>query len=277
MKKLPLFITLIILITSNLSARENPFEPTQTYETELSRLMEIEEDYPYEFQEKEDQQEHKVKDATDVTKTKKEIVQNSKDAKDIPANVMPVKDMAAKKEVKAVTKPMKKMAIQEPSMPDNVTYIMPSKDEEKKEKTITLEKAMSDMKKEKIVVEVPERSDLENSEIHKKPQIHENKDILPFVNVEYTNNKMQIASKHEVFRKFIIEGKNKIVLDYHAKTFFMTKTTQTNTDYFQKVIAGNHLKQRYFRIVVVVKHKPSKYKVTYSNNLVTIEFDKDMI
>ena len=61
MKTISTFIILFIVITTNLNARENPFEPTQTYETEFERLMEIEEDYPYEFQEKEDQVENKTK------------------------------------------------------------------------------------------------------------------------------------------------------------------------------------------------------------------------
>ncbi len=52
MKLFYLILTLLVIGTPNLSARENPFEPTKTYEEELARMMEIEEDYPAEFQEK---------------------------------------------------------------------------------------------------------------------------------------------------------------------------------------------------------------------------------
>ena len=74
-----------------------------------------------------------------------------------------------------------------------------------------------------------------------------------------------------------IEKDNKIVLDYHAKIFFLTKKQTSDTEYFKRVIVGNHMKEKYFRVVIVLKHNPNKYKVTYTDNLVTIEFDKNMI
>jgi len=135
-----------------------------------------------------------------------------------------------------------------------------------KKQIITLEKAMEEL--DKVVVEVPKRTDID---------IHENIDILPFVNLDFTNDKIEINSKYDVFRKFTIDDSNKIVLDYHAKTFFLTKVKKLDTDFYDKVVIGNHLKDRYFRIVIVLKNKPNKYKVTYTDNLVTIIFDEDMI
>jgi len=284
MKTFSLLVTLIIVISSNLSARENPFEPTQTYETEVARLMEIEEDYPYEFQEKEDQEEHKTQEKnihskTDAAKMPPPMMQDKNTS-------MPQVDKEAKKEIKPKMqmKPtsVKKMALVEPKITTAEPMIppmpqeMPAKKEETK--TITLENAMSNLSEEKIEVQVPNRKGFGEPKMEMiAKDIHENIDLLPFVNLDYTNDKITIGSKYEVFRKFTIDKSKKIVLDYHAKTFFLTKSKKTNTDYFAKVIAGNHLKDRYFRIVVVLKDKPSKYKVTYTNNLVTIEFDKDMI
>ena len=57
----------------------------------------------------------------------------------------------------------------------------------------------------------------------------------------------------------------------------LTKVKKLDTDFYDKVVIGNHLKDRYFRIVIVLKNKPNKYKVTYTDNLVTIVFDEDMI
>mgnify|MGYP000202671360 CR=1 FL=1 len=280
MKTLPLFITLLIVITSSLSARENPFEPTQTYETEIARLMEIEEDHPYEFQEKEDQEEHKVQKkvikAEDKVAAKLEIKKDVMIKKPMVAKKIEMKKepMVAKKvvmppKIKEMIqpKPMKKMALVEPLI---------IKKQEKTPETITLENAMDKLDNEKIAVQVPTRENIEVMKMDTE-DIHENFDILPFVNIDYTNEKILISSKYEVFRKFTIDKSKKIVLDYHAKTFFLTKSKNTKTAYFEKVVAGNHLNERYFRIVVVLKDKPNKYKVTYSNNLVTIEFDKDMI
>ncbi|OUR75017.1 hypothetical protein A9Q76_00030, partial [Arcobacter sp. 31_11_sub10_T18] len=91
MKTIPALIILFIVVLSTLNARENPFEPTQTYETEFERLMEIEEDYPYEFQEKEDQLDHKTKE---VMQDKKDMIKpEPMSKKEEPAMVMPVKKM----------------------------------------------------------------------------------------------------------------------------------------------------------------------------------------
>lgn len=64
MKKISLFIALLIL-SSNLSARENPFEPTQTYNEEVARLMEIDESYPDEF---DNQEKYYIKEIQDNMK-----------------------------------------------------------------------------------------------------------------------------------------------------------------------------------------------------------------
>ena len=50
MKLFYLMITLLVIGMPQLSARENPFEPTKTYEEELARMMELQEDVPKEFQ-----------------------------------------------------------------------------------------------------------------------------------------------------------------------------------------------------------------------------------
>jgi len=290
MKTIPAFIILFIVITSTLNARENPFEPTQTYETEFERLMEIEEDYPYEFQEKEDQIDHKIKE---VIHDKKDMLKpEPMSKKEEPKMVIPVKKMnqpemkkvmvtpEAIPEVKtAIKKPMKietakpmvenKMMQAKKEDMDRVSLDINKQEvlENKKQK-ISLENAMTELNKEKIEVEVPKRKDV---------VVQESIDILPFVNITYSNDKMEVSSKYEVFRKFTIDKSNKIVLDYHASIFFYTKKQISDTEYFEKVIVGNHKKEKYFRVVIVLKDKPNKYKVTYTDNLVTIEFDKNMI
>lgn len=290
MKTIPALIILFIVVLSTLNARENPFEPTQTYETEFERLMEIEEDYPYEFQEKEDQLDHKTKE---VMQDKKDMIKpEPMSKKEEPAMVMPVKKMhqpemkkvmevsEKKPEVKTAikipmktetAKPMteKKMMQAKKVDMDRVSLDINKQEvlEDKKQK-ISLENAMTELNEEKIEVEVPKRMDV---------VVQESIDILPFVNITYSNDKMEVSSKYEVFRKFTIDKSNKIVLDYHASIFFYTKKQISDTEYFEKVIVGNHKKEKYFRVVIVLKDKPNKYKVTYTDNLVTIEFDKNMI
>ena len=183
--------------------------------------------------------------------------------------------MTVKKKVVKPAKAVKRVSLD--SSKDNVVLNqMSTTKKAEKAKTITLENAMDKLEKDEIVVQVPNRTNIEVMEMD-ADDIQENVDILPFVNLNYTNDKMLISSKYDVFRKFTIEDKKKIVLDYHAKTFFLTKNKTLDTDYFKKIVIGNHLKDRYFRIVIVLKNKPNKYKVTYTDNLVTIIFDKDMI
>ena len=292
MKHISLLITFLIIVSINANGRENPFEPTQTYESEVARLVEIDEDYPYEFQEKEDQEESKKsmkKAEKKVVATKDEMhTQAAKPKMQKKTTLKPAMKTEVKSERKKEIKQIKEemapvvakvleKAITIVKKEDNDTNITPIQEvkeavmgdqEAKKAKIISLEKAMKELKEDEIVVDVPKRADIE---------VHENIDILPFINIDYTNNKIEIKSKYDVFRKFTIDQSNKIVLDYHAKTYFLTKSKKMNTTYFDKVIIGNHLKDRYFRIVIVLKNKPNKYKVTYLDNLVTVVFDKDMI
>jgi len=185
---------------------------------------------------------------------------------------MPKVKTAIKMQMKTeAPKPMaedKMMAVKKEDM-DRVSLDINKQEvlEDKKQK-ISLENAMTELNEEKIEVDVPKRKDV---------IVQESIDILPFVNITYSNDKMEVSSKYEVFRKFTIDKSNKIVLDYHASIFFYTKKQISDTEYFEKVIVGNHKKEKYFRVVIVLKDKPNKYKVTYTDNLVTIEFDKNMI
>jgi len=267
MKHVSLLITFLIIVSINANGRENPFEPTQTYEAEVARLMEIEEDYPYEFQEKENQEES----PKSMKKMEEKIFPIEKEVKHTQT-ITTMKPGAKQDEASMKTehKPTMNSTIKpmEEKMAPVVKEVMIETKVIKKPKTITLKKAMKEIEKDEVVVKVPKREDI---------QIHENIDILPFVNIDYTNDKIEIKSKYDVFRKFTLEKNNKIVLDFHAKTAFFTKSQMINTEYFDKVIVGNHSKEKYFRIVIVLKNKPNKYKVTYLDNLVSIVFDEDMI
>lgn len=266
MKTFSLLIIFFIIVSTNLTARENPFEPTQMYETEVARLMEVESDYPYEFQEKEDQEEHKTVEKEDeTTKIEEKKPEEKKvEVKDTVKKVIPEVKQRPEKQVNVEIEQNPEIKPVDEMVENKVDTSM----EIMTQKSITLENAMEKLDEEQIIVEVPKRTDI---------TIHENIDILPFVNIDYTNDKIEINSKYDVFRKFTIEASNKLVLDYHAKTFFLTKMKDLDTEYFEKLVIGNHLKDKYFRIVIVLKNKPNKYKVTYLDNLVTITFDKDMI
>lgn len=87
MKLFYLIITLLVIGTPHLSARENPFEPTKTYEEELARMMELQEDLPKEFRVKDPSEYEKMspspkplepKDIKIKVETKKPVVAKPK-------------------------------------------------------------------------------------------------------------------------------------------------------------------------------------------------------
>ncbi len=209
MKLFYLILTLLVIGTPNLSARENPFEPTKTYEEELSRMMEIEEDYPAEFQEK---------DPSDYE-------QMSPVVQEVAPKVEP------KKEV--VVKPKE---VSKPKVPDENLVYVPLR-----EKMFTKQAVIS---------------------------------ILPGVEVSFEGKKLEIKSKYEVFQKFDLNDENKIILDFRATTSFYTIRKDLNSQYFTKLVVGNHKEDKFFRVALQLPASPKDYKVTYDDDVVTIVFEE---
>lgn len=207
MKFFYLTLTLLVIATPNLSARENPFEPTKTYTEELARMMEIEEDFPAEFQEKDPS--HYEQMAPEIVETPKEEPK--------------------KKVLKTEAKP-------KPKVPDeNLVY-------------------------------VPLRE-----KMHTKQAVIS---IFPGVEVSFQGKKLEIKSKYEVFQKFDLNSENKIILDFRATTSFYTIRKDLNSQYFSKLVVGNHKEDKFFRVALQLPTSPKDYKVTYNDDLVTIIFEE---
>ncbi|AXH16156.1 hypothetical protein CRU99_08305 [Malaciobacter mytili] len=227
MKKISLFIALLIL-SSNLSARENPFEPTQTYNEEVARLMEIDESYPDEF---DNQEKYYIKEIQDNMK----------------ANSIN-KDTKASNEKKE---------------PEVLT-------EEKVKKLITQAQQKTVSETKKIVKELKEQKPEEIIYVKPRTDVSYEKEILPFLKLEYTNEKLQLQSKYKVFKKFTLPNKNKMILDFYANENFYTIREDLNSTNFTKITVGNHKKDKFFRVVVELSDTPLNYEVTYDDNQVTI-------
>lgn len=229
MKKISLFITLLLL-SSTLDARDNPFEPTQAYEEEQARMMEMDENYPDEFQ---NQEQIYIKSIQDKMKKKEANSIN--------------KDMAKK--------PKKDTAITEAKIKKLINQAQ--KNTVKETKKIVKE-ALENKEPEEVVF-VKTRTDVSYE-----------KEILPFIKIEYTNEKFQIFSKYKVFKKFTLPNKNKIILDFYANENFYTKREELTSSNFTKITVGNHKKDKFFRVVLELSHTPQNYEVTYNEKEVTI-------
>ncbi|RXJ98203.1 hypothetical protein CRU98_10605 [Arcobacter sp. CECT 8986] len=228
MKKISLFITLLI-IASNLYARENPFVPTQSYNEEVARLNEINDSYPDEF---EGQEKLYIQEIQDKMKSNPDSI--NKDTK------------SAKKNIKTdLTE-------------DKIKTLITKAQEKTVKETKQLVEQLKKQEKEEIIYVKP------------RTDVSMEKQILPFVKLEYTNQKLDLYSKYKVFKKFTLPNQNKIILDFYAKENFYTKREDLNSTNFTKITIGNHQKDKFFRVVIELTSTPDNYEVTYADNHVTI-------
>lgn len=233
MKHLSLF-TLLVVLSTSLIARENPFEPTNAYEEEAARMIEITEidqDYDVEFQ----QEQQYINEVYEKMNK-------------------PAEEKKAKMVKKAMPAP--KPALTEAK----VKKLIKKAQKETEAKTRTIVKRVTNAPKEiKQVVYVKPRLD-----------VTVEKNILPFVKIEFDNDKIDIYSKYKVTKKLTLPGKKKIILDYAAKENFYTKREILDSTSFLKIAIGNHKKDKFFRVVIELSEMPENYEVTYDDMKVSI-------
>ncbi len=237
MKTLSL-ITLLLLVSTSLNARENPFEATNAYEEETARIIEmneVDENYSQEFQ----QEQHFVNTMYEKMNKveKEEIIQ-----KVITPKMEPVKNSK------------------------------PALTEAKVKKLIKQAQKQSEAKTKKIITQVINTPVTIQQVVYVKPRLDINyeKTILPFLNIEYDDEEINIYSKYKVTKKLTLPGKKKIILDYSAKENFYTKRENLESTSFTKIAVGNHKKENFFRVVIELSEIPENYEVTYEDKKVTI-------
>ncbi len=221
--------TFLLIFSTILFARENPFAPTNAYEEEAARIIEmneIDENYDVEFQ-----QEQQYVD------TMYEKMNNPEE-------------------------PLKPLVPEKPALTEKeVEKIIEKAQKESEAKTKTIVK--------KVIIEKPVEV---QQVVYVKPRLDviNEKEILPFVKIEYDNDKIDIFSKYKVSKKITLPGKKKIILDYIAKENFYTKRETLESTNFPKIAVGNHKKDKFFRVVVELAEIPENYEVTYDDKMVSI-------
>lgn len=250
MKTIFLF-TLTIILTINLSARENPFEVTNAYEEESGRILESngtpatlqniqEAQYIKEMQEKMskttslDANRNKVEDAVNkiipLIKEKEKPVVKSYSKREVDSIIQKTKKQTEQNTKEIVKKELSKTQNTEPTQ---VVYVKPRPDIIDDDALVT-------------------------------------KKLLSFLKIEFNDNKLIIHTDYKVSKKFSITKENKIIIDYKAKINFLTKRDDIDSRNFKKIAIGNHKSEGYFRLAIELIDKPSKYDVKYENNLITI-------
>lgn len=252
MKTLFLF-TLTVVLSLSLSARENPFTATNAYEEEAARIIELNEVDETAYGE-----EQFVQQMQEEMAMTKELPQgeNKNKVKEAVKKLMPaLKDekVYSQKEVKKLIKKAQKQS------------------EAKTKKLIKNELEKTQMIEPQQVVFVKPRPDVEIEE-----EIMKTKKVLPFMDIEYSDDKLIIHTKYKVSKKFTLDKGSKIIIDYKAKLNFYTKRESLDSSNYKKVAIGNHKKNGFFRVVVELNSKPSNFKVNYKNNLISIIKSNEM-
>ena len=226
-------LTLLLVLNVSLVARENPFEPTIAYEEEAARMIEqneLDENYAVELQREQQYISEMYEKMTDPKEEAKKELEKER----------------AKK---------------------------PALTEEKVKKLIEKAKKETEEKAKKIVEQAVESKPKEIEQVvFVKPRLDVTyeKEILPFVKVEYDNDKIDIISEYKVSKKLTLPGKKKIILDFTAKKNFYTVRENLQSTSFLKITVGNHKKDNFFRVVVDLALLPENYEVSYNDNKVTI-------
>lgn len=151
--------------------------------------------------------------------------------------------------------------------------VKPVLTEEKVKKLIEKAKKETEKKTKEIVKKAVDEKPKEIEQVvYVKPRLDVSyeKEVLPFVKVEYDNDKIDIISDYKVSKKLTLPGKKKIILDYTAKKNFYTVREKLESTNFPKIAVGNHKKDNYFRIVIELAQLPENYEVSYNDNKVTI-------
>ena len=229
--------TLTIIFALSLNARENPFEVTSTFENEVGKHID-EAAIKKSMEEASYIKEMEEKMSGTPNKNK---VDNHSSEKTAP--LVPEEKTYSKKEVDHLIEKTQKQT-------------------EQKTKEIVKKEVQKNVEPTQVVYVKP-RTDVGEEALLTK-------DILPFLKLEFNDNKLIIHSEHKVSKKFSVDKENKLIIDFSANVEFNTKKDDLESKNFKRVAVGNHKKEGYFRIAVELIDKPSKFDVDYKENIITI-------
>ena len=235
MKTLFLF-TLSIVLSLSLNARENPFMASDTYESELGKhvdeaaIKKAMEESSY-IKEMEEKMSGADKNKDESNSTEKVAVPEEKGySKKEVDNLI----QKTQKQTEQKTKELVKKEVQKNGEPNQVVYVKPRPDATEEENPLLT------------------------------------KNILPFLKIEFNDNKLIIHTEHKVSKKFTVEKENKLIIDYSANIEFNTKKDELESKSFKRIALGNHKSEGFFRVAVELIDKPTKFEVDYKDDIITI-------
>lgn len=236
MKTLFLFI-LTVILAANLNARENPFEITDAFEDDTEKSIVLDEQAVKKSMEEAPyikEMQEKMSGETEKNKVENNSVTTPViDEKTYSKKEVDTLIQKTQKQNEQKTKELVKKEVQKVAEPAQVVYVKPRSDVNDNETLLT-------------------------------------KNILPFIKLEYNDNKLIIHTSHKVAKKFSVDKENKLIIDYTASIEFNTKKDDIESKNFKRIAIGNHKKEGYFRIAIELIDKPSKFNVDYKDEIITI-------
>lgn len=236
MKTLFLFI-LTVILAANLNARENPFEITDAFEDDTEKGIVLDEQAVKKSMEEAPyikEMQEKMSGGTEKNKVENNSVATPViDEKTYSKKEVDTLIQKTQKQNEQKTKELVKKEVQKVAEPAQVVYVKPRSDVNDNETLLT-------------------------------------KNILPFIKLEYNDNKLIIHTSHKVAKKFSVDKENKLIIDYTASIEFNTKKDDIESKNFKRIAIGNHKKEGYFRIAIELIDKPSKFNVDYKDEIITI-------
>ena len=201
MKTLFLF-TLTIILSTNLSARENPFAVTDAYEEASARILEIDET-------------PKTLEAAQESQYIKEMQEKMSKVTSLDANKNKVEEKINKIAPLVKENPAPKSYSKKEV--DSMIQKTKSQTEQKTKEIVKKELSKTQALEPTQVVYVKPRADVINDDelVSKK--------LLSFLKIDFNDNKLIIHTDYEVSKKFSIIRENKIIIDYKAEINFLTK------------------------------------------------------
>ena len=248
MKTLFLF-TLTIILSTSLSARENPFAVTDAYEEASARILERDET-------------PKTLEAAQEAQYIKEMQEKMSKVTSLDANKNKVEEKINKIAPLVKENPAPKSYSKKEV--DSMIQKTKSQTEQKTKEIVKKELSKTQAVEPTQVVYVKPRADVINDDelVSKK--------LLSFLKIDFNDNKLIIHTDYEVSKKFSIIRENKIIIDYKAEINFLTKKDDIDSRNYKKITIGNHKKEGYFRIAIELIDKPAKFDVDYKENIITI-------
>ena len=206
-----IFISIVSIILSlDLFARENPFEPTDTF-------IEIQKQYI-------------------ITQENKEIERKKIDY-----------ELNAKKLEEKTKQQLLAQELIEKEKQENAKKLL---EKIKLDNKIKEEKA-----KQKLIAETTKYK------------------ILSFINATTTNDKLviNIDKKYKLKNQDILHKNKKFVFDFVGSINMYTKRVKLEHKYFESITIGSHMKDNFFRVVVVLKDVIVNYEENIENSTITIK------